>query len=370
MKLKRTVVALIVVLAGCFATPAFGFAFRQVPGSPLTAVADWMAFSPNGRLLLTSAQEFMQVVLINPHTGAARMGPTPLIVSAALAPGPYPCAFSPDGHLLVCSVSMEGLVTFSVNPTTGHLRELSLHSGTDTEWVAFSPNGKFVLQGYNGISVYRINHVTGALNEIRGSPFRTRDYDPSGVAFSPKGNLLAATLGQGVSLFAISNRTGSLKEVSHAFHLVANPGGDPGNVTVDPLFSPQGRFLFVPDQAAAEVAVLLVNETTGALADAAGSPCATAGAISSAVLSPDGRLLATTPMNPDPTVSLFSVDEQTGMLRPEPGSPIRVAGEADGVAFSPRGGLLAVSDAIDQLLWIYRLPTCSDPDQDGDCDQA
>lgn len=72
-------------------------------------------------------------------------------------------------------------------------------------------------------------------------------------------------------------------------------------------------------------AALTVNQQTGALAPAAGSPFAATSSLQSMAIDPQGRFLYA--VNPAAnTVSMFSIDSTTGALSQVPGSPFSVAG--------------------------------------------
>jgi WD40 repeat protein len=236
-----------------------------------------------------------------------------------------------------------------------------------------------------GVSLLTVNRTTGALRYAStwvGSEAMSPDASDSSdaMSFNPRGNLLALMVRDeadapyrfAVAILSVKQRTRTLAPVAQ--HTFAEGAGDLA-------FSPDGRLLGVSGAAGEDVAMLRVNQTTGALDRVHGSPFGTGGSGSpgSLAFSPDGRLLAVaTPDDQD--FSLFSVSKRNGTLRRVPGSPFSLGQGVDvvvanSVAFSPRGNLLAYGGGDispndpqnldgDQKVAIF----CADPDHDRDCD--
>jgi 6-phosphogluconolactonase len=171
-----------------------------------------------------------------------------------------------------------------------------------------------------------------------GSPLSSPSGD-SGLAFSPKGGLLAA----GTSMFSVAS-SGALTPVG---------GASPDPYAGAVAFSPSGAFLAAADKsgptpAGGNTISMFSVGSSGALAPVSGSPFPVGYKPTSVTFSPDGSLLAVTagppgPPGPEGPIDLyvFSVSA-SGALTPVAGSPYSVS--ASQVVFSPTGGLLAAVD--------------------------
>ena len=230
----------------------------------------------------------------------------------------------------------------------------STGQGSDPSSVAFSPSGNLLAVGSDPndgsgpgtISVFSVDQTTGALTQVPGSPFSpnaTGSLFGSGVgpvAFSPNGDLLVAAndgLDYGsLSMFSVNPTTGALTEVS------GSPF-DAGEMPYPSIaFSPGGGLLAATTNGddGGAVAVFSVDQSTGALSEVSGSPFDVAGDAGALAFNPSGGLIATVAGS---ALTVFSVDQSTGALSEVSGSPF-ASGEAyGGLAFSSDGGLLAAT---------------------------
>ena len=243
--------------------------------------------------------------------------------------------------VLVCAFLLVGLVIGTAPALGASMFAPVLGSpfstGQQPSSVAFSPDGKLLATadaGANKVSVFSVASG-GALSEVSGSPYPTGQ-QPSSVAFSPDGKLLAtADAGANkVSVFSVASG-GALSEVSGSPYPT---GQQPSSVA----FSPDGKLLATADAGANKVSVFSVA-SGGALSEVSGSPYPTGQQPSSVAFSPDGKLLATADAGAN-KVSVFSV-ASGGALSEVSGSPYPTGQQPSSVAFSPDGKLLATADA-------------------------
>jgi 6-phosphogluconolactonase (cycloisomerase 2 family) len=343
------------LVVGVGAQGAFGFG--QVSGSPFAAAVspEAVTFSPNGDFLAASNDEAdsVSVFSVNGTTGALKEVSGSPFATGYQAAG---VAFSPNGELLaVPSYDSGNVSVFLVNQSTGALRAAAGSPfpvpgpGGSADSVSFTPKGQFLATadgnfGGGGISVFSVNGTTGALKEVSGSPFAAGD-GPISAQFSPTGTFLAAdnTLSGDISLYSVNGSTGALTQV------LGSPFAAEG-APRELAFSPSGGFLASVNNLGAVingkgiVQVFSVNSSTGALTPLAKvfgkkyGPKALA-------YSPSGSMLVTGDLEAN-TVAAFTV-KTDGKLKKIAGTPFSTGSGTlpFGVAFSPSGAFAAVADS-------------------------
>jgi 6-phosphogluconolactonase (cycloisomerase 2 family) len=180
-------------------------------------------------------------------------------------------------------------------------------------WVMTDRAGKYlyvVNSGGNSISEYSITQSTGALTLLSTTPVPTGSA-PFFAATDTKGHIYVANTGDGtVSVFSIDGNTGLLTQVGTNFTVTG--AGTVFNVLTDPT----GKYLYIldsPGLTAGQVFAFNLDQTTGAITTAIGTPPATGiGSIGMAI-DPTGALFAVD-NNADNTISLFKVSTSTGAL--------------------------------------------------------
>lgn len=135
-------------------------------------------------------------------------------------------------------------------------------------------SGKFVYLPFsdiNAVQAFTINHTTGALTEVQGSPY------------------------------------------------VLQPGATADTVVSDPT----GRFLFVGSEFASAISVFSIDATSGALTEAPGSPFLSFNVTSADSLAVDGsgKFLYVAQQLPNIPIAVFSIDQNNGALSEIAGSP-------------------------------------------------
>jgi WD40 repeat protein len=223
---------------------------------------NWLAFSPDGRLLATASGD-RTARLWDPATGEHRRTLTGHTRDL------WDVAFSPDGRLL--ATGGEDGTARLWDPATGeHRRTLTLTGHTVSETrVAFSPDGR-LLATASGWTVQLWDPTTG---QSVGSPVRTGDVTRMG--FSPDGRLLATASGWTVQLW--DPATGELRRALDTHNLVTGMAFSPAGWLLA-TGSPRGVGLWDPATGQHR------RTLRGHLA---------ASSVTGVAFSPDGRLLAT-----------------------------------------------------------------------------
>jgi len=132
-------------------------------------------------------------------------------------------------------------------------------------------NGKYfysVHQGAGGIYAYAINGTTGALENLVTYPGAA---NLNGITINPRGNFAYVTASGGGSgsilLYSVNAGTGILSFISQT--------NVSYNGSTSPKVDPSGKFLYITNWNDANVAVYLINATTGGLTEISGSPFGT-----------------------------------------------------------------------------------------------
>ncbi len=211
-------------------------------------------------------------------------------------------------------------------------------TGSNPSSVAFSPGGGLLATanfGANSVSGFSVG-AGGALTPVTGSPFTTGS-GPNSVAFNPGGGLLAIANADAntVSVFSVG-AGGALTQVTGS---PFTTGKQPQSVA----FSPGGGLLATANTGANTVSMFSVG-ASGTLTQVTGSPFTTGSGPTWVAFSPNGSLLATANLL-DNDVSVFSVGAG-GALTQVTGSPFTTGTEPISVAFSPSGGLLATANLV------------------------
>jgi 6-phosphogluconolactonase len=212
-------------------------------------------------------------------------------------------------------------------------------------------------QNDNSISEYTLDSATGALVQIKGSPFRKgleNGYSPAGVLVPSTGKFAYVVNENNggtvtVSGFSINPKTGALSAVPGSpFKLSGGQYGVAGAV------DPSGRFLYVavnmiPPYNYGGVFGFVINPTNGALTAVPGSPFPTAQLATAGWLTvdPSDRFVYVTNLSYDlssDSISGFSIDPTTGALTEMAGSPFATGSGAAYVAVDPNDAFAYVTN--------------------------
>jgi 6-phosphogluconolactonase (cycloisomerase 2 family) len=238
---------------------------------------------------------------------------------------------------LLDAQSVNILHIISMNPATGAMvKEVSQFnipgSGTFLFDMHFDPTGTFlyVAEGEAGtIDAFVSNATTGALTQVRGSPFVPRgsvsglcspreNFCGGSVAISGNHHLYyVSSLFDGVAEFQINPTTGALTE------LAGSPVANPAHEGLGVRIAPNGKHLYVNAPDVSEIVAYTINTTTGKLTKVTGSPFKVGGEDDFMDIDATGKFIYTATGN---TVTRFHINSTTGVLTRVPGSPYSAPG--------------------------------------------
>ena len=194
-------------------------------------------------------------------------------------------------------------------------------------------------EGGGDISGYTIKATTGALAQVKGSPFGGES-EPDGIAVDPAGKFIYVSNGNGndVAALVIDTKTGALTTVK------GSPfagGSSPSGVAI----TPTGKFVFVANNESGNVWVYSVA-TSGALKPVKGSPFVTVAHPSGIAVDPTGKFayVASAGYGESGKVSGYSINATTGALAPVKGSPFQAGTTPYGVAVDPTSKFVYVTN--------------------------
>jgi 6-phosphogluconolactonase (cycloisomerase 2 family) len=278
---------------------------------------------------------------------------------------PSSVVVDPSGRFVVAvSSTSDNLFVFYLNPISGELAPVPgspFATNTRSPFsVRFHPSGQFIYVGarFSGVGAFRFDQRTGAVRPIAGSPFpaqrRTR-----AISIHPSGNFLYASnaYSNSVSAYHIDEHSGALSELLGSPYSVGDFGvidypslkmGDvpptAGGIPLSIDMDPKGRFVFVPNKAAASVSVFAVNQQTGSLQLVKGSPFFVGFNPYRLRVHPSGRFVFVTLWS-DGQVAVLSLDQDSGRLIAVEGSPFTTESEAPvEVTFNKDGSQAYVSN--------------------------
>jgi 6-phosphogluconolactonase (cycloisomerase 2 family) len=260
-------------------TAVFGINFTTgaltpVTGSPFSTPTggNGIAVDPSGKFLYLGGNN-LSAYSINGATGA--------LIPVTGSPYTLPefansVTIDPSGKFLYVSIdfsstgAVPGVITFSINSTTGALKQVEADAAgmfraeavaisTGSNAVVYSPKFAYVTnQGSKTISEWTINDTTGALTAVAASPIADTN-GPQIIAAAPSGAFAyVGNSNNSVSEYKVSATTGALTAVTGS---PITGFGSVNGLIVDPSSS----FLYVLDSAKQVVDKYTINAKTGAL---------------------------------------------------------------------------------------------------------
>ena len=205
------------------------------------------------------------------------------------------------------------------------------------------PSPKFAVGvNYNtsNVSVYQVNAASGTLTEASGSPVNS-PLSPWGVTVHPNGHwvYVASDSNSSIQGWSVDGSTGALTSIATATDSNYVDWDTGITITAD------GKWLLTAD-CNANISVFAINQSTGALAPAAGSPVAIAGlsskpCINSLITVNNKFVYAGDDNNSTNALVAFTFDDTTGALSPI-GSPITLPADIQTLATDQNGKYLYV----------------------------
>jgi 6-phosphogluconolactonase len=254
--------------------------------------------------------------------------------------------------------SLNQIVIFSVNPTTGALGSPTAIAGPNVlDGIVATPAATFLYVSdfqADAIDAFSINASTGALTPVGSpTPIGPGPNGGGGLATDPAGKFLYATdlNANVIAVFTINSSTGALTAVGSPVPTGAEP--------VQPVVDLSGKFLYVTDNNDPNggISAYTINSASGALTPVLGSPFPTQIATSPGpavpVVSPDGKFLFVTLLgrvNYNQFVASLAIDPNTGALSSVAGSPFPSGIGPLGAAVDPAGKFLYTANDGDGTL--------------------
>jgi 6-phosphogluconolactonase len=330
--------------------PTSPFEIATSPSGTATSIGKPLMHSSGGFFYISVATQPNNVLAgmtINSATGALTQIPGTPIFSSAFGFG----TFDSGGRTLYVVTTPTQLIssvaTFSVSAPSGVLTESNVRWATGG-WafvVVMSRAGDFLfvpeLASGGALAVLRIDATGAVLTPVTGSPFATGTTSPStAVAAHPSKNFVYVTntnqplppLPPAIPLPPPpepSTIAGFQYDVNGVVTPIANsPFLTGGLLAADAAVDPTGRFLLVANRGSNSVTVFTIDQASGVLTPAPGSPFPTGLAPTGAAIDPSGRYFYVVNSGSN-SVSAFAIDASSGALslvgtQPTGNSPVRV----------------------------------------------
>jgi len=246
-----------------------------------------------------------------------------------------------------------GVLTYTINPTTGALTSTGAIYGTGGDFccfnsVAVDPSGKFAyvvnenaFGSPGSVSMYTINATTGALTSTgtiaAGTGPVSMTLDPAGK-FAYVVNGIYGSAGS-VSMYTIDATTGALTSTGT---IVAGTG--PVSMALDPA----GKFAYVTNSSSNDVSMYTIDGTTGALTSIGAIPAGTGPVF--VALDPAGKFayVANSSSN---DVSMYTIDGTTGALTSI--GTMAAGSTPTSIAIHPSGKFVYVTNSASNDVSIY-----------------
>jgi 6-phosphogluconolactonase len=239
---------------------------------------------------------------------------------------------------------------YAIDPSTGALTQVKgspFAADYGSYAVAIDPTGRFAYVANDGtgsgdpgdISVFAINPRDGALTPIGGSPFLAGS-NPIGIGITPNDKFayVANYISANISIFAINATTGGLKQLKGQ-----RTRPFPTALATDP----RGRFVyqthqgFHPEYHPGHLAGYAINAISGALMQVSGAGKAAGLEPDSVAIDLSGKFLYVASWLSG-TVSAYAITARTGALREVQGSPFSAGYNPGAVAVAPSGTFVYV----------------------------
>jgi len=320
-----------------------------------------ISFSDDGKLVYV-ANNFSNnasIVSFDIDTGKVKLNDFAMTragsIDIELLSGDKPVVIEP-GYVFVLDQQHEQLLNYRVDTDTGNIHEVShIATGKQPASIAQDPLNRFVYvanAGSNNVSAYQIDHATGKLSQVQGSPYTVGD-KPSEVIVDANGWYLYTVnqKSRDMSVFLIHFTKGQLAEAQ----------GSPVPLGKKPLHisnDATSRFIYVSHKGANTVNLYRYREAiTPSIFDTDhfGSPFKFEALPSSVKSDPTGRFVIALQQQSN-QVAVFYVHNASGALLPieQNQKPFKLKGKKPvDAAFHPGGDFVYVlnqgSRTISQL---------------------
>jgi 6-phosphogluconolactonase (cycloisomerase 2 family) len=276
---------------------------------------------------------------INPESGALAPIGSPVTAGAGVSS----LAVHPSGKFLY-SVNLlaDNLSAFSIDQSSGTLTFIANYPlGYQPQKIVVDPTGRFlyvtVYLASEGkeVAVFSIDSVTGALTKLTSIDGTNAAVDSGvmGIAIHPNGKFLYLTFwnnSTGILVQAITLNTSTggylTGQATRKYTNIPSVTNNSEVIEIDPT----GKFLYIAMYSEKKIAIYAINQSTGDLTPASGSPfqlwpaspVETPMAIG---FDPEGKFAYIVTAEPEPTYTgklrTHSIDQTSGTLA-ESGAPI------------------------------------------------
>lgn len=279
------------------------FMLKQVFGAPQIL---GLVVNPNGSALYAVDDGLdIQGLQIDSATGALTLMAN--IVIPGSDDSPESLIIDPSGQFMYVSSSstelpgyQSSVLAFSIASTSGNLTALATPEfGLDQvqegdDWptdIAINPTGSFLYGGLlsgtneqNAVGGFVRNSTTGELTAMAGSPSISGPYSAHGsMTIHPSGKFLYSyNWGETASIgaFSIDSTSGALTPVAGSPFAFPSGVGSPGGAPIPLVIDPSGMYLYTVcecystgcSSSGEEMLIYNVDQSTGALTEASGSP--------------------------------------------------------------------------------------------------
>ena len=329
-------------------------ALTAVPGSSVsTSYQPWSVTShPHGRYVYVGTEAGVTGFSSNATTGqlTSIAGNSPAFGWNGTFPYAVGVAITPTGRYVYSANNNTASVSaYMVDGANGALTLIATYpAGQCLSTIAVEPAGKFVYVGSScvtGIWGYAIDEATGALTAVSGAPFGTAR--AGAVTAAPNGQVLYASDSGQLRGYTINGTTGALTLIS-GFPVTAGVTTQFSGLTLDPT----GRFLYAAGTAG-QVAGFSVDAVTGGVTAVAGSPFAVAASSASisAAVDASGKFLYVSNYNTSSgagAVAAFAINQSTGALAAAAGAPFATGGNQT-YAVTTTGAVVGASATLQSV---------------------
>jgi 6-phosphogluconolactonase (cycloisomerase 2 family) len=220
--------------------------------------------------------------------------------------------------------------------------------------MAVDPSGKYLIQSSTGLSggagdvaTFKVDQDSGALTFASGIDFG-QGSNPFDVNADPLNRFVFVAYAE--SSVATQESIIALKFDPNTGVLTRSAAPVSVKRSHGLLPHPSGKYLYVLDEDTNAIAAFSVDSTNGALTAVAGSPFAvissgTTGEIIAGAIDPSGKYLYVADFNAS-NIAAFAIDQQTGKLAAINGSPFAIGGVPSEMVIEPQGHVLYVSDSL------------------------
>jgi 6-phosphogluconolactonase len=259
-------------------------------------------------------------------------------------------AITPDARHVYSASTATGTITghrLAADGTVTPLTAGTVHTGLSVSGLAITPDGSRLFATVGGAVRSWTISPSGVLIPTGASPAQTGALSLiSQVAITPDGRhvIVSNYLSDSISVFAIGPDS-ALTRVGAPVPTGSRP--------VMPVFTPDGRFLYVSNESGASLSGYAVG-ADGRLTPTPGSPYRTPSTPHGAAITPDGTRLYVPSSGVDVTgdnsVVGFRVNADGSLIDQLPGSPYSVQGAVGRVVLSPDARNLYTVEGVGDVI--------------------